>query len=200
MRSLEFTVHMSEENAGKIHKICYGFMSALFVYGLFLPDNWAELFGIAARPILWAARHVPIARDMATISSNPEFMAGFMGLAVYMPWLCFGCFLWYGLVDRSDPETIRIAVGKNPDDLSFSFVFCTMLFCCLFILGSYVFPLAVFISTENMTTNDALILAIANNRFLTALVGSLMIGTLPWVMLAMLFGLLGLYYKLFRPW
>ena len=92
---MEYIETMPVENQKRIHRVCYIFMFAVLLYGLFLPDNWKENFGILTVPILWAGQHIPIIYNVIEIGANPEFVSGFMGLVIYIPFICNVFFIWY---------------------------------------------------------------------------------------------------------
>lgn len=87
-----------------------GFM---FLYGLVLPDDWRELFGIFSWPIDWAAHTVPSTVKAVSVSPIPKLVAGFFGMATWVIVAFVVSMVW------KDPlgERVRYAFnqpGKSP--------------------------------------------------------------------------------------
>lgn len=104
---------MPRSNQRKLKYIFCGFMALLFVYGLCLPETWREGFGVFAKPIAFAAEHVPAIHKVVIFgnTARPELGYGFLGLAAYVPLIYALCFAWYGFFDRSDPKNVRLIIG-----------------------------------------------------------------------------------------
>lgn len=58
---------------------------ALMLWALLLPEDWARLGGPLTWPLKTACNFVPAAHKFVASSARPELMAGFMGLALYVP-------------------------------------------------------------------------------------------------------------------
>lgn len=65
-------------------RMIIGGILAMMMYGLLLPTDWQERFGVLAQPIIWAAETVPSIAKMAHVSAIPELIQGFYGLGVYI--------------------------------------------------------------------------------------------------------------------
>ena len=67
---------------------------ALFLYGLVLPEDWDQRFGIFAYPIRLAAQ-LPIIESFASAAAQPKgIVSGFLGLGLWLsPILGFYLFL-----------------------------------------------------------------------------------------------------------
>ncbi len=63
--------------------IIYGILF-MFFYGMLLPANWEQKFGIFAKPIIFAAENVPSITKLTEISSVKELTRGYFGLGVYI--------------------------------------------------------------------------------------------------------------------
>ena len=103
-----YSATMPRENIAKLYYGLFGFPLCLCLYGLLLPTDWALHFGALAGPIRWAGKLAPIVGKCTAASPNPELMAGFIGLAVYMPpvlglWLCR-----WALLDFREPGRPRL--------------------------------------------------------------------------------------------
>ena len=90
------------------------FLTALvfFLYGMVLPEDWDQRFGIFTWPIRFAAQ-LPIIESFATAASLPkEIVAGFLGL---VPWLSpiLGSCLFLCLYDR---QTYALALAQRERD------------------------------------------------------------------------------------
>ena len=102
---------LPRENIAKLYCGIFCLPLCLCLYGLLLPADWAQHFGALAVLVQWAGKFAPVVGKCTAASPNPALMAGFVGLAVYMPpllglWLCR-----WALFDFREPGRPRLILA-----------------------------------------------------------------------------------------
>lgn len=168
-----------------------GFM---FLYGLLLPDDWRKLFGILGWPIDWAARTVPSTVKAASVSSIPELVAGFFGMATWVMVAFVVAMIW------KDPlgERIRFAFsqpGKSPWKMG-AFLYLLFLPLDVFFIW-FVFVLPWHMHLVHGTNWGAHVFnSMIDGRFALAFYGALVTGGVGMFIFLLAVGVFGPFYLL----
>lgn len=80
-------------NSKRMGQALIGGIIAMTVYGVLLPIDWQERFGLLGQPIVWITETLPGFAKLARFSTIPELLRGFYGLSLYVMPL-FGVFLY----------------------------------------------------------------------------------------------------------
>lgn len=93
----------------RMNQFMFWFAAIMLVFGLLLPTNWRELFGLLGLPIDWAAQTAPAIVKVASVSPIPELVSGFFGFAAWAV-VCFAVMLAW-----KDPlaERVRYAFTRT---------------------------------------------------------------------------------------
>lgn len=168
-----------------------GFM---FLYGLLLPDDWRELFGTLGWPIDWAARTVPSTVKAASVSSIPELVAGFFGMATWAIVAFVAALIW------KDPlgERVRYAFnqpGKSPWKMG-AFLYLLSLPLLVFLVW-FVFVLPWYMHLAHGTNWGAQVFnSMINGRFALAFYGALVTGGVGMFIFLLVVFVFGPFYLL----
>jgi hypothetical protein len=186
------------ERANKhMNQLVIGGIVGMFIYGLLLPTDWQQRFGLAALPIDWAVENVPSIAKMAEVSPIPELIKGFYGIGVYVSPL-FGLLMvsFCGALGAR----IRYAFSR-PDQPFWKTVSIIYLLCCPFILLClwlyYINPTPEGVLGGN-TRGSRIFITMLKYRFNLALFGSVAtigFGVFVWMLIVALVGPIILFIK-----
>lgn len=183
--SIRHIRYLPRENLTKINRSLFGVMVGMFVYGLLLPDDWEQRFGIFAQPILWAAHTVPSIGKFAAASAIPELINGFVGFAVFIPPLYAIFLVKWAFFDCSQDNGIRLIL-KPPDYPLIIWIFFWM-FSAFVLCWFYYMPFTVDSVCGGITWGNRVCARMLNKPFSLILYGSMLTPTLGGFV-AMLFG------------
>jgi hypothetical protein len=69
-------------------------MLFLFVFGMLIPIEWKQTFGIWGEPVSWLAEMIPSIKKAAAISPISPLVQGFYGAVFLLSPLLYGVFAW----------------------------------------------------------------------------------------------------------
>lgn len=156
-----------------MEKLIIGGIASMFVYGLLLPNDWRQQFGLFAQPIIWAADTLPSIAKLATFSSMPELIRGFYGLGAYVvPLFGFLMVVFCGALGAR----VRHAFSRPdwPFWKTFGFLYillCPTLLFCLWMF--YIHPFPPDNITESYTWGSRIFFRTLHSRFSLAFYGSI---------------------------
>ncbi len=111
---IKYINYLPRKNLTRINYSFLAVMGGMFVYGLLLPTDWEQRFGIFAQPIIWATHFVPSIGKFAAASTIPELINGFLGLAAYIS-LLHGVYVFrWAFFDCSQGNGVRLIL-KSPN-------------------------------------------------------------------------------------
>ena len=143
----------------------------LFIFGMLLPNDWRNIFGIFFEPISWVAGVIPSIKKIAAISPISELVQGFFGGAfLFLP-------LFYAAIIRRDSIGLRFNNSLDRATSKFKFVlliYSTALLSMLFLYYILFLPGEVRLGLTP-TRGQAAFSLMVSYRFTLALFGSLLI-------------------------
>lgn len=154
----------------RMNQFMFRFASIMVAYGLLLPTNWQEMFGIFGFLINWAGQTAPATVKVASVSPIPELVSGFFGFGAWGV-VCFAVLLAW-----KDPlaERIRYAFtrpGKSPwkTGVALYFLGVPVLLLCLWV----VFFMPIDVNPNGVTWGSKVLFTMISGRLALALLGSL---------------------------
>lgn len=96
------------ENNAKMICSTVATVAGMFFYGILLPYDWEQRFGLFAHPIRWVAHAVPAIGKLAAVSTIPELLIGFTGLAALVAPIYGLLLVWWAFFDCTQEQQIRL--------------------------------------------------------------------------------------------
>ena len=159
----------SEEATRSILIPCW-LTGILVIYGFFLPNNWTEYFGFLNYPIMLAVKYIPAIKNVANVSTIPNFVHGFMGVSVYLPLLYLVYWLWIIFFTDYISRNYEFLSKFCKKGTSLLTIFCRIFVLMLLFCFLYIMPIPGIDRT--LTYTDRLVYIMVQNRFLFSLAGS----------------------------
>jgi hypothetical protein len=180
----------------RMNRLIFFTTGLMFAYGILLPAQWQDLFGIFAWPIQFAAQSAPATVKVSELSPIPDLVNGFFGLG---SWVVIAFTLI--LVSR-DPigERIRFAFsrsGKSPLK-TFGFIYLLGVPTCL--LGLWVaffMPISIDM-TGGVTWGSKLLVSMITSRLALAILGAIAVTGLGMLVYILVVAILGPIVMVFQ--
>ena len=161
----------------------------MFVYGIFLPDDWSWSFGALSLPISWAVNNIPSINALSAASSIPKLVQGFFGFSFWVS--VFSAIL----MSARDPLGDRVFFGFSRPGTSFlkAFLFVYFLAFPVLLIALWVAVcLPIDIAPENNKAWGArLIIHMLQGRFLMSTIGGMVtasVALLIWLLVVIVVG------------
>ena len=123
---IEYITFLPDRNEKRLSTSFLIVIVGMCIYGLVLPHDWEQRWGIIAQPILWAVQMIPSIEKFAVASSIPELVKGFTGFAaLIIPCHTIYLFRWafFHFSEKDNPQIILAYLDKSVFKNVLAFIF-----------------------------------------------------------------------------